>query len=498
MTGHEATEAQVEAEHELKRQLSSRDQLTSSYADIPLLLPKEEQQEADARSTSGQETSPRMFIGLAPLRGRVLPYPDSSEEERALLSDVPLQAFVGEPAKDDHSGRKGDVSGRLMDQSSVEKPGFARQLQWWEVEGREQADSSLIGEVGPRVPGRCQVIRSVGQWSAGTSQSEERSIHEAYCSLIEKAEYFVYIENQFFISGLDADDIIHNRVLQALYSRIMRAHKDQRCFRVIVVMPLLPGFQGGVDDGGAASVRAIMHWQYRTICRGKNSLLQRLSLELGTEAENYVSFYGLRSHGRLHESGSLATSQIYVHSKIMIVDDRSVLIGSANINDRSLLGSRDSELAVVLEDDQFVKSSMNGKEWSAGRFAHSLRISLWAEHLGFRASEVAAILDPVCDSTYKGIWMSRAESNTNIYTDVFGSIPADFIHSRVALRQAVAQQKEKVGHTTIDLGIAPEESTSIEAISGHLVFFPLKFMAEEDLRPVFKESEYYASAQIFH
>jgi hypothetical protein len=38
-----------------------------------------------------------------------------------------------------------------------------------------------------------QVIRSVGQWSAGTTQIEG-SIHNAYFSLIEKAEHFVYIE----------------------------------------------------------------------------------------------------------------------------------------------------------------------------------------------------------------------------------------------------------------------------------------------------------------
>lgn len=38
-----------------------------------------------------------------------------------------------------------------------------------------------------------QVIRSVSQWSAGTSQIED-SIHNAYCSLIEKAEHFIYIE----------------------------------------------------------------------------------------------------------------------------------------------------------------------------------------------------------------------------------------------------------------------------------------------------------------
>lgn len=37
---------------------------------------------------------------------------------------------------------------------------------------------------------------------------------------------------------------------------------------------------------------------------------------------------------------------IYVHSKGMIVDDEYVLIGSANINQRSLSGSRDTEIAM--------------------------------------------------------------------------------------------------------------------------------------------------------
>jgi phospholipase D1/2 len=108
------------------------------------------------------------------------------------------------------------------------------------------------------------------------------------------------------------------------------------------------------------------------------------------------------------------------------------------------------------------------------------------------------------------VWMSTAQRNTDLYQDVFGCIPADNIHSRSALRQAAAQRKEKMGHSTIDLGIAPEpldkdgrpipgfQDKQLEAIRGHLVNFPLNFMSAEDLRPVFKESEYYASAQIFH
>lgn len=46
----------------------------------------------------------------------------------------------------------------------------------------------------------------------------------------------------------------------------------------------------------------------------------------------------------------------------MIVDDLRVLIGSANINDRSLRGDRDSEIACVYEDyDDMIESRMDGK-----------------------------------------------------------------------------------------------------------------------------------------
>lgn len=44
------------------------------------------------------------------------------------------------------------------------------------------------------------------------------------------------------------------------------------------------------------------------------------------------------------------TEILYIHSKVMIIDDSICILGSANINDRSLLGDRDSELCVVIED----------------------------------------------------------------------------------------------------------------------------------------------------
>lgn len=56
---------------------------------------------------------------------------------------------------------------------------------------------------------------------------------------------------------------------------------------------------------------------------------------------------GLRTHG-ISAKGKPTTEMVYPHSKMIIVDDLFALIGSPNINDRSLLGNRDSEIAVTI------------------------------------------------------------------------------------------------------------------------------------------------------
>ena len=37
---------------------------------------------------------------------------------------------------------------------------------------------------------------------------------------------------------------------------------------------------------------------------------------------------------------------VYIHSKLLIVDDERAVLGSANLNDRSMRGYHDSELAI--------------------------------------------------------------------------------------------------------------------------------------------------------
>lgn len=46
--------------------------------------------------------------------------------------------------------------------------------------------------------------------------------------------------------------------------------------------------------------------------------------------------------------GKPVSEIVYVHSKLMIVDDDWAILGSANINDRSMVGDWDSELAVIM------------------------------------------------------------------------------------------------------------------------------------------------------
>ena len=64
---------------------------------------------------------------------------------------------------------------------------------------------------------------------------------------------------------------------------------------------------------------------------------------------------------------------VYIHSKLMIVDDRKVIMGSANINDRSQVGYKDSEICMICEDVNRVDSFMGGKPYKAGPFALGLR-----------------------------------------------------------------------------------------------------------------------------
>ena len=167
----------------------------------------------------------------------------------------------------------------------------------------------------------CQIIRSASKWSAGL-QIPERSIQNAYLDLIEKSEHYIYIENQYFIS-------VENSLTITLFHRLSKAIRNNETYRVFVLLPITP-----CGDWLTSSIRFVMKWQYDTICRSKNSLLQLLKDEFPNKNDfsDYITFHSLRKYDLL--GNCVVADQIYIHSKLLIVDDRYVVIGSANYNDR--------------------------------------------------------------------------------------------------------------------------------------------------------------------
>lgn len=249
----------------------------------------------------------------------------------------------------------------------------------------DPADLDALG-----LDGTCevQILRSSSMWSTGTPDVTEHSIMNAYVKLIEESEHFVYIENQFFVSTCEIDGRkIENLIGDALVERITRAAKNGEAWRAAIVIPLMPGFQNTVDSEGGTSVRLIMQCQYRSICRGETSIFGRLRA-LGIDPEDYIQFFSLRTWGKIGDRQQIVTEQLYIHAKCMVVDDRAAIIGSANINERSMLGSRDSEVAAVVRDTDMIWSTMDSKPYLVGRFPHTLRMRLMREHLGLDVDEL--------------------------------------------------------------------------------------------------------------
>ncbi|CAK9803892.1 Phospholipase D1 [Anthophora quadrimaculata] len=325
---------------------------------------------------------------------------------------------------------------------------------------------------------KCQVLRSVSSWSAGFLDSEtlEQSIQEAYIQAISKAERYIYIENQFFITLVSTErTAVKNRIGETLFKRILRAHREGAVFRVFIIMPLLPGFEGEVGGPTGTALRAITHWNYASISRGRGAILNRL-IDAGIEdPSEYITFHGLRAHAMLN--GTLVTELIYVHSKLLIVDDNTVICGSANINDRSMIATRDSEIAVIIHDREFEDGRMNDIPFPCGKFAGSLRKQLMSEHLGlFKTNEDIDVTDIIGESFYRDVWCARSNRNTEIYEEVFHCIPTDKVINFSMLKQY--QDEEPL--CLSDPLLAQE---MVEQIKGHLVSTPLKFLCNEDLKP---------------
>jgi phospholipase D1/2 len=223
-----------------------------------------------------------------------------------------------------------------------------------------------------------------------------------------------YIENQFFITTTDPikDDKVKNTIGLELVNRIVKAHKNNELFKVYIVLPLLPGFEK------MNTIKAVQYYNLKSIKFGEYSIYNRLKKEGILDPTEYITFHGMRNWSVL--MGKLVQEIIYVHSKLMIVDDKYVICGSANINDRSLLGKRDSEIACIIKDEEFIDSKLNGKQVKVGKYAFTLRSKIFKLHIGIYEQNPSRIdiRDCASDNFFKLV-KDISKHNTDIYDNVF-------------------------------------------------------------------------------
>ncbi|KAH7574130.1 hypothetical protein JRO89_XS03G0255700 [Xanthoceras sorbifolium] len=227
----------------------------------------------------------------------------------------------------------------------------------------------------------------------------DRSIQDAYINAIRRAKNFIYIENQYFLGSsygwlsrdirvpdIGALHLIPKELSLKIVSKIEAGER----FAVYVVIPMWPE---GIPESG--SVQAILDWQRRTMEMMYTDIAQALQKKgLNTNPREYLTFFCLGNREAVKpgeyvppekpepNSDYLRAQQsrrfmIYVHAKMMIVDDEYIIIGSANINQRSMDGGRDTEIAM----GAFQPNHLVANQPARGQI-HGFRMALWREHLG--------------------------------------------------------------------------------------------------------------------
>ncbi|PWA60945.1 hypothetical protein CTI12_AA381820 [Artemisia annua] len=230
-----------------------------------------------------------------------------------------------------------------------------------------------------------------------TSRSKviEKSIQTAYIQAIRSAQHFIYIENQYFIGSsykwpsyekAGADNLIPMELAQKIASKI----RSKERFAVYVVIPMWPE---GDPNSPLRIMQDILHWQSQTMQMMYNVVALAIkSMQINAHPTDYLNFYCLGKREdlpfnfspsftdeKVSDSQKFKRFMIYVHSKGMIVDDEYVIVGSANINDRSMAGSGDTEIAMGSYQPHHTWAAKKRHPYGQ---VYGYRMSLWAEHLG--------------------------------------------------------------------------------------------------------------------
>ncbi|HMT44054.1 MAG TPA: phospholipase D-like domain-containing protein [Chakrabartia sp.] len=184
------------------------------------------------------------------------------------------------------------------------------------------------------------IARTRAEWNDAPAINEVEAL---YLAMIAAARKYIYVENQYFTS---------RRIAEAIAKRLEAADPPE----IVLINPL-------TADG----------WLEQKAMDGARIQLIR---SLGDKPGSH--------RFTVYSPVNDADEDIYVHAKLMIVDDQMLRIGSANMNNRSL--GLDSECDVLIDVAQ------PGNE-AAEDNIRALRYRLLAEHTGTTAEAVKSALE---------------------------------------------------------------------------------------------------------
>ncbi len=259
-----------------------------------------------------------------------------------------------------HGPAIGDIAMTFWERWNDQTP-LERRTPWNRLRaklGRQPVRPERIGAMDPDPPraGRAsvQVLRTYPEKTPPYpfAPQGERSIVREYHKAFARARRLVYVEDQYLWSAEVAE----------LYVRALR---ENPALHVIAIVPREPD-RDGVVTGPAHRI-------------GQLQVMDKVH-EAGA---GRMAVYDVEN-----ELGA----PIYVHAKVVVIDDVLAAVGSDNMNRRSWTHDSEVSLAVLDDRDDREPSDPAGLGDGARRFARDLRLRLMREHLATERDE--GLLDP--------------------------------------------------------------------------------------------------------
>jgi len=257
-----------------------------------------------------------------------------------------------DPRRDEPDGQRHkpwhDVT-TAVDGEAARALGDLARMRWQAATGErlspppEGADVPWPDSLDPRF--RDVMVGIARTWPKTEQMAETREIEALYLAAIASAKRTIYLESQYFASP---------RIAEAIGGRLAEADGPE----VLIVNPKRA--DGWLEEEAMGSARALLLRDLRRLDRG----------------------------GRLRFATPVSAggADIYVHAKVLIIDDTLLRVGSSNVNNRSMGIDTEADLAVEVAADDAARAD-------ARAAILDVRDALIAEHIGVSVDDVRRAID---------------------------------------------------------------------------------------------------------